>query len=190
MAINDETCTTERFERIHWLIERADTLRESTANRAAIVVSADALLLAGITFLLDKALSNVGPYNPVERTVLAVSISIAVILLVLSLGFATTGIASVWRIKGSAFGSSDVPAHPFYNPFDTIKAFKSFKSFEEAFKGISDEQINTCALSELWTIENLYYERYQTLRRAIGLLLCAIGSFFVFTMVVLVRLLR
>jgi hypothetical protein len=85
----------ERFELILWNIETLDSRRTSVANRAAIVLSADALLLAAATFLLDKTLTSIAQYNTVERIVLALSLGASMALLVLSIGFATAGIANV-----------------------------------------------------------------------------------------------
>jgi hypothetical protein len=48
----------EQLELAYWLIERYDNLRSTVANRAAIIVSADAVFLAAVTFLLDKVSSG------------------------------------------------------------------------------------------------------------------------------------
>ena len=70
-----------RIELARWLIDRHDNLRESTASRAGLVLSADALLITAMTFLLDKITANAGQiYNQTERIILVVTISIAISL--------------------------------------------------------------------------------------------------------------
>jgi len=80
-----------------WLIERHDNLRSLTANRAAIVLSADTLLLAGVTFLLDKVLSGGSQYSQLEKILFSISIGAAIILLSLSIVYATSAIAFIWK---------------------------------------------------------------------------------------------
>ena len=70
----------DQLDLICWLIDRADKLRESVASRAAIVVSANALLLAGTTFLLDQILSSLGQRSLAERVFLVICVGITFLL--------------------------------------------------------------------------------------------------------------
>src|SRR2546421_12608460 len=45
---------SERIELIQWLLARTDTLRATYSNRAALTLSADAIILAAVVFLADK----------------------------------------------------------------------------------------------------------------------------------------
>jgi hypothetical protein len=179
----------ERFELILWNIEMLDSRRTSVANRAAIVLSADALLLAAATFLLDKTLTSIAQYNTVERIVLALSLGASMALLVLSIGFATAGIANVWKTSRQMLGSlaSDMPQRLFFHPTDTVKTFRGFKAFQESFNTTNKEEMATFALAELWTVINQHYTRYQVLRRTIKLLILSIIPFFVAVIIVLVK---
>lgn len=177
----------EKLELVCWLTKRQDDLRVSIANRAVIVVSADALLLAGVTFLLDKALSGGSLYSYLEKLVLIFSISATVILLAFSLVYATTGVASVWKSSRKRFGSG-MPQRLFFHAFDTIEALKSFSSFEKSFEASTVEEMLTYALADLWSMENQYRHRYQMLTRAIRLLLFSIIPFLASINIILVRL--
>jgi hypothetical protein len=172
----------ERFELVCWLIERSDSLRESTANRAAIVVSADALLLAGTTFLLDKTLLAIGQYGTVGQVFLIVNIGITTILLILSLIFATTGIVNLRKTKRSTPAS--VPPYPYFNAFEV--GTLNFDSSKDNFSSAAHNQMTDYALHYLWFIQNLYCDRYQALKRAVLLLLVATISFALSILVVLV----
>jgi hypothetical protein len=157
-SINDD----EKFELILWLIERYDNLRASTSNRAAIVLSADTLLLAGSTFLLDKILSSGTFSNAILKVLLALGGGITVAFLVLSIYFSVNAVVSPWKTSRDLFG--DIPNRFLFQQRDTVKAFKKFKDFENKFNNTSKHQIMDYALAELWTGINQHFYRYQTLR--------------------------
>lgn len=171
----------ERFELILWNLEMLDTRRTSIANRAAIVLSADALLLAATTFLLDKIFSNIIQYSSWEKTVLALCVGSSMLLLVLSIGFATSGIANVWKTSRKMLGksASNMPKRLFFHPTDTVITFKDYASFEQSFNTTNKEQMGIFALGEFWTSVNQHYSRYQTLRWTIRLLIFSIIPFLI-----------
>ena len=100
VAITNE----ERLKLLLWLIDRYDTRRASHANLSPMIVSADAVIAAAATFLLDKSLSSSQVFGTTERIVLLVSLSLTFVLLAISIFFATTGIANVWRTTRQLFG--------------------------------------------------------------------------------------
>jgi hypothetical protein len=177
----------ERLELICWLIERNDALRASIANRAAIVISTDALLLAGVTFLLDKTLSGQIQYE-IEKIVLSVSIGATVILLALSIVYATTGIASIWKLSRKIVKDKEhLPKRDFFHAIETVETHEKFKPFAEKFEASDTKQMIERALSCLWSVETLYHRRYQSLRKAVKLLLFSIIPFVVSVVVLLNR---
>ena len=182
----------ERFELILWSIELLHGRSTSVANRAAIVLSADSLLFAASTFLLDKTLSGAVQYSPVERIVLTLSIGLAMVLLALSIGFAAVGIANVWKTSRQMLGplGSDMPQRLFFHPTDTVKEFDAFLPFAAGFTSANNEQMTTCALGELWTATNQHYSRYQVLRRTIKLLIFSIIPFLVAVAILLANLIQ
>jgi len=173
----------EKLDLILWLIELTERRRESTSNRSATVVSADALLLAGIAFLLPLLQS----YASAFRLMLLLGISITLACVVASIILASMAIASVWKIEGKFNGN---PVRPFFDPFATTINFSDFRSFENAFDELSDLQIGADALSELWTAEHLLSKRYHNLQWALRLIEIAAVSFFVSAAIVLFQSIR
>ncbi len=168
-----------------WLIERNYTRREAIANRAAIVVSADSLLLAGIIFLLDKVLGQ-AQSSVIEKTLLALSITAIVIFLALSIVYAVTAIVSVW-ITNREKVSLDKRQRLFFHAYDTVNTFHNFEEYLQEFNIANQEQMKNYALGYLWSSENLFNYRYQNLRRALQLLLLSIIPFVVSIAIVLVK---
>ena len=187
---NDKLSDTERLKSILWHIEMLDARRSSISNRAAIVLSADALLLAATTLLLDKILSNITQYNQFERIVLALSIGGVAFFLALSIAYATAGIVNVWKTSREMLGTlgSDMPQRLFFHPTDTIKAFSGFSPFADKFNTTTKEQMTLFALGELWTVINQHYSRYQVLRKTIKLLILSIIPFLVAIAILLAKL--
>jgi hypothetical protein len=173
----------KKLDLLLWLIELTERRRESTSNRAATVINADAFLIAGITFVLSYILTKINQLNFGESMAVFLGIGLTLICIVVSIILASLAAASVLKVE-TAFGGN--AEHPLFNPFDTVSKFKNFESLEKDFNQHDDLEINTLALSELWTIENLFSKRYQNLRWA--LFLIDIGSIFFFISLVIVVL--
>ena len=183
--INDNT---EKLSTIFWLIERTDALRQSSASRAATVVSADALLLAAMTFMLDKALPLSHTASPVEKAILGLAAIFTSVFLFLSLITALTGITSVWHGKPGSLKDIRRPQSPFVNPLTTASLFSDFSSFEESFRMMSNGELLKSALSELMLVQHLYDERWRTLGMSIKFLVFSIPPFGILLINVLIRL--
>jgi hypothetical protein len=177
----------ERFELVCRLIDRYDNLLTSIESRAAIVVSADALLLTGATFLIDKVLSYASQYSLTKQVFLGANISLTLLTLTLSLIYAITGIVTVWRSSRAITGRDTPRPNLFFRSGDTAEFFKGFTDFENNFRSSTKEQMLTYALGELWLITNLNVHRYQSLRRAIRLLLISIFPFLVSFAILTIR---
>lgn len=167
------TTKNEKLELICWLIERNDQQRESVASRATFVVSADALFLGGVTFLLDNILAI--QKTPLLQVILLVCICLTVLFLLSSIGFATIGIVN-WKISSKAV-MSDRHKRLFFRSHDTVVTFKNFAVYEEAFNKATPDQLISYSLNYLWTMQNLFRNRYQALQRAIIFLLLSIVPF-------------
>jgi hypothetical protein len=164
----------EKIELAVRLIERNDNLLSSLESRAATVVSADALLLAGTTFLLDKAWSQANQFISLKQFALGVNIGLALIALALSIVYATASIANVWRTTRKIVGGDLPQPSLFFRPSDTAKEFKDFSHFEKHFQASSKEQMLNYALNELWLVEKLNIRRYKNFQRAVRLLLFSV----------------
>lgn len=177
----------DRFKLICWLIVRYDNLRGSIANRAAIVLSADAILLTATVLFLEKFLSNVSVFSSIESIIFKLSIGVTLILLAVSIYFATTGIANVWKISRDLYGP-DMPQRDFFHPRDTVENTSRFQLFEKKFRAVSDKELTAYALGELWTVINAYHMRYQKLRNAIKFVIFSFIPFFLTLMTFLYKI--
>jgi hypothetical protein len=181
MAEEPETLMNvdQQLELARWLIERYDGLRASMANRAAMVLSADALLLAGVTFLLDKTLSGATQTSYFERLFFLLSIATTIICLSLSIVFAASAIAFVWKTSRESLGMKSLPPLWFFHARDTATHFKDLTEFEREYRATTKEQMVRYALGELFLITRTHYQRYQPFRQSIRLLLIALAALLV-----------
>lgn len=170
----------EQLDLIRWLIDRTDRLRESVASRASLVVSANALLLAGTTFLLGQTLSDLGQRPLTERILLVICIGVTLLFLIVSLVSATGGIIGSWKADRQMLGD-DALEQLFISSVASVKAFNSFKSFKQKFDKTDKEQVLSYALGNLWVIQNVHYRRHQKVEFAIKFMLLAVISFSVST---------
>ena len=178
------------FEVILWQIDRTDSMRSATSNRAAMVLSAGAILLAADTFLLDKALSGSINYTLFEKIVLAFGIGSSIVLVTFSIFKAITGIVNVWRTSRAMLGkySTEMPKRIFFHSRDTISEFSDFKSFENAFQSSSYDQFIMNSLGELWTLTFTHHDRYQKLRKSIQFLVFSLFPLLLALIVLLIHL--
>lgn len=173
-AVSEPTISDkERLDLVRWLIENYDERKSSVAGRAAILLNADALLLAATTFLIDKLWSKTGQFNSIEKTVLLVSIALALILLVASIAVATSGMANIWKTSKQKFGA-EVPKRLYYYPRQTFEEFKTLSAFSESFKVIDRRKLTEYSIGHLWVITTEYRDRYKNLRRSTRFLVLAI----------------
>ena len=173
------TTVDEKFELTCRLIERYDNLLTSLESRTATVISADALLLAGTTFLVDKILSQAYQYPLSKQIFISISIGLALVALALSIAYAASGIVNVRRTTREIVGGDLPQPSLFFRASDTVKVRKGFPHFEDSFMSSSKEQLLTYALSELWLITNLNVRRYRPFQRAVQLLLFSVVPFLV-----------
>jgi hypothetical protein len=89
----DEVSSTyrSRFKLACWMIEHMDRRRASIRGRTTVLLTANAALLAGVTFLLARALSKEAVQLP---DLLAIGAS--AVLLVVSMLLAVNSIISLW----------------------------------------------------------------------------------------------
>jgi len=167
----------EQFELVFQLIERYDHHLDSLESRAATTISADALLLAGMTFLTDKVFSQANQFPLNKQIFIGVSIGIALIALLLSIVYAATTIANIWRTTRKIVGGNLPKPSLFFHASDTVNEFEGFPDFKKHFQSSSKEEMLNHALSELWLITNLSIRRQKNFERAAQLLLFSVIPF-------------
>ena len=166
----------EQLDLVRWLIERVDGLRSSASNRAAIVISADAIFLTGATFLLDKFLSLSRNNSLPARIMFLGSMMLGIVFLILSIINATNAIAFVWKTSKQALASQSLPDFLFFRPRDTEMALPDLDSFRAEFSRSTKEQMIGYALGELYIAGRVHTKRYKNLRQSIRLLIIAVFS--------------
>ncbi len=174
------------IEIVFWFIKRNDNQRYAISNRAAIVLSADALLLAGIIFLIDKLFSGMTQYTDFERVTIFINSIITFVFLISSLITATTGIANVW--KKSYQWHKKLPKRLLFYARPTIETFNNFSDFRNHFKNINYEQLLDYGITDFWVIMSHLHRRYQKLRWSIRLLTFSLIPFSISFCILLLRL--
>jgi hypothetical protein len=168
---------SERFELAFRLIERYDHHLDSLESRAATIISADALLLAGTTFLIDKVFSQASQFLLNKLVFIGISIGIALVALAFSIVYAATTIANVWRTTRKIVGGNLPKPSLFFRSSDTVKEFEEFSDFKKHFQSSSKEEMLAYAVGELWLITNLSIRRQKNFERAARLLLFSVIPF-------------
>lgn len=163
----------ERLDLARWLIDNYDQRKASVAGRAAILLNADALLLAATTFLIDKLRAMANQLSLLEQLMLLISVALSLILLVLSIAVATNGMANIWKTHEKKLGT-EAPQRLYFYPRQTFITYKAFSAFLNSFQNITEQQLIENALGHLWVITGEYKERYQNLRLATRFFLLAI----------------
>jgi hypothetical protein len=171
-----------------WLIERIDTMRVGTEGRASMALSAAALLLGGITFILGSSLlANNGPsFNIVSTILLTAALCGALVSVLISVIMSTTSIVNVTTTSRRIVGNR-IPSRIFIHPWDTAFVYNDFEAFRKGYITTSRGQLRTALLAYLWTSHHLYRKRYLTTRWAIRALLLSVFFFVVAVAVVLVN---
>lgn len=172
----------DRLELIQTLIERSDALRSSYSNRAALVLSADALIVATAAFLLEKVQNN-HPY----KILIAVLVIAALLLMFVSFELALKASASFAKSSSDEAGI-ERGQRIFFNTTDTLSIFEGLESFKEGVWATDYKQLINYGCAELWVAYVLQRNRYDKvkksmkwLRRAILLLIFAVCIAFLFS---------
>jgi hypothetical protein len=170
-----------------WVIDRLDRWRSSIATRCALVVSADALLLAGYTFLLDKAIARNWMDLPrLPHWSFGFMTAAGMLCLLASLFNATTGIANVWRPSRVMLGP-ELPDRMFLHPSEIVVKYATMGEMVARFREASDNDVDGAIWAEVWSLAQMHHRRYQRLRRAIALMVAALPIYFCCVMIVVLR---
>ena len=175
----------EKYANITWLIDRYDVLRVAISRRAAIVMSADAVLVTATLFLFGRFISGYVD-QPIPSTLgikiviffIIILVLITIAMLLLSMLIATSSIVNVW-IKSHDMLGIGTPQIYFFHARDTYEDFKDFNKFKEKLDNTSAEDMLVYAEAELWRIIVATYYRHGDLKRAIRYIYYAIFPFFV-----------
>jgi len=175
----------DRFELLLWLIDRFDNLRASVNNNASIVVSANALMIAAVTFLLGIVVELTSPLKAVSRDLVILCCVVSFALLMASIYFSVNAIANVFKTSRRLI-RPDVPTRFFFNQRETLEKWKSFDVFSKNFRDMDAEKFLELGIAEFWAISTTQNVRYSNLRWAIRFFVAAILPFVIAVSIVLI----
>jgi len=163
--INDNMPTQSKLELIKWLLGRTDSLRNSYGSRAAIVISANAIILACIIVFIDKRL---GAANFLVIPLVVLSLVLSTVSVVLAI-MATANLRRNAR-TGTGYNG---PIRQFLSPADMFANNTSFEPFRDSFNKLSEEEMVQSATAELYICLRFQGMRYAWLKASIKFLLAA-----------------
>ena len=167
----DPTAAGNTIEMICWHLDRYDRQRASTSSRAAVALSAGAIILAGDTIVLSRFLE--APIRSLDWRIVLFLLSFGVLtasLVMLSL-YRSTGVLVTRRGSRATFLQlEDAPISLVFNGGDTLKKAQTFEAFKAMLSAQSMQDILQAAQVELWICIQQHRYRYHQLRLAVRLL--------------------
>jgi hypothetical protein len=158
---------TELLELTKWHIARCDGLRQALSSRAAVILSGDALIAAGIAAFLSQILNAAGRGEYSSSALIAVEaglvLSIAATFMSVLHAMLSLDNRYAWRPQSQSRRSPDSPA---FNHGDTLRIYRSFADFREAQMSFSYPDILNHAQVELWFVLRSHRYRYIQLRKS------------------------
>lgn len=179
VKVLSEVQVEEKFQLVQSLIERYDTLGIASANRAAIILSANGFLLAATTLLLGQVLPLISLTDlTVEQIAVAILMASTVMLqtisaisAILALGYIGRGSRKLLDIKQAE--------RLFFHGGSTYREFfkanrkpkDNFDDFKIKFLEQNKSEMLNYALAELWNVIRVDRFQYYRSRRSARLLL-------------------
>jgi hypothetical protein len=177
---NESEAEEKRLVMLKWHIERYDRLRTSTAGRAAVVLSAGAILSAGNALVLGQMLSTTraGAASSWWSAILTVASLASAGLVVLSVLKAANVLVTTRRSRDAFKEVGRAPVSLIFNGTDTLANVRTFAEFHAILAGGSAAETRASAEAELWVCIHQHRHRYAQLRAAVRLLRHAAVAFF------------
>jgi hypothetical protein len=172
--VAEDSAPDRALELCHYLINRYDSLRMSTANRVSVLLSGETVLLAGLAVLSATLKPGRLLIGNILAAVSAVLIVLTLIVVVWSARQAFNVLVST-RSSRSLYG--EIPNRGAYNHADVVRSYASYGEFERYLDTISLTDQLATARAELWTCIRQHYLRYQALRSAVKLAFSALILF-------------
>ncbi|WP_146173818.1 hypothetical protein [Saccharothrix carnea] len=159
----------DRLRMAQWHIDRYDRLRSSTSSRAAVLLSADAALLAATIPIANSILQRAGV---VEWVIWATRgfAALAMFSSVASIAFCTNAVAA-WRTTRQVH-QKEIPNRFVFNWGDTLKSVDGYSDFASTAASRSVETVTGDAMAELWTVILQHKRRHKHLGLGIHFFRC------------------
>ena len=114
-----------------WLIDRYDSQRSAIANRAAMVISGNALLFGGITLMLGNILSGSSKYTNFQKKIIYALAGANIVVVALSILFAISAVAFVWKSSRKAVKFEQAKPILFFHSRETLSAYRNVDSLSQ-----------------------------------------------------------
>lgn len=167
--------TVERLDLVNWHIVRGDQLRANVSARAGTVLSTNALVLAGVTFLVTLG-------GTPGRLVVAIA-ACTLLGVVVSVITATLALMTI-RPYRSQFGDEEA-ASPFLYSYAGVTGTMEYRDFGRRLRELTDDDLLEHALVELWRCARIHRYRYHRLRIATACLVVALVLFLLDLLIVM-----
>lgn len=156
---------------LRWHLDRYDRLRASTASRAAVVLSASALLSATNAVIISQVLGPRFTSVPSALLILCTLPALAGFVLVVLAVVRATGVLVTTRSSRTLLtGPAAPPPGAIFNGSDTLELFSTYGEFSAAVDGQDEASIIEAAKADLWIVIHQHRHRYAELRSAVRLL--------------------
>jgi hypothetical protein len=176
----------ELLELTKWHIARCDGLRQGLSSRAAVILSGDALIAAGIAAFLSQVISASGrEYGPSATIAVEAVLLLSIAATFMSVLYAMLSLDNryAWRPQSQTRRS---PASPAFNHGDTLRIYRSFADFRNAQISFSYPELLNHAQVELWFVLRSHKYRYIQLRKSTRFLSVAAAALLIVICIVLV----
>ena len=164
---DSEITDAERLDLLRFHITRQDGLRASIQNRASVLLSAGAVVLAATSVLYAQDIRGVFHSN---RPLLAVVTTLLIGILLLTIGSIWNALSAMISVRSSRDLLGDYPSRGIYAPSDVVRTFATYREFHD---GLVDYRIADDVRSaevQFWADLQIYMRRYRHLRRGVALL--------------------
>ena len=174
----------DQIDLLKWLVARSDSMRATYSNRAAMILSADAIILAAIAFLLDKSITTTTQPWHYSLKIFAFA---SLVLMTISFVLALT--ASIAYRHSRATAHFTGPSRVFLNTRETFdpKVCPDFATFKTKFDALTEASFIESACAELWVDLRLQQIRYGRLKKSVLFILGAFLSLVVALIIALAR---
>jgi hypothetical protein len=169
MTLSASSETAAQLEIVKWHISRSDGQRAGLWTRAAGILGADTLVVAGATVMLAVG----GTDAPAAR----ISALVAMACVLVSTLHATNALA-VMKNWGEQTGPG-APSPVVFSLPATAERVGSYETFRDLVVRQSVEEQLENAIAELWRVSSLHRRRLRELTRCVRWLLLSIGALLV-----------
>ncbi|MET9759895.1 hypothetical protein ABZ016_12680 [Streptomyces sp. NPDC006372] len=158
---------------IQWHIVRCDELRSAVANRAAVLLSANAFTSAGVAAV---SVSVSAPQERIFLYLLFVATASTLVFAALSVAFAADSLINRfgWSVR---YGVESTPFAPAFSHSDTVRYVGSLADFRQGQLDLRMADALEHAISELWIVIRAHHRRYGQMQKSVRLFYYSLGSF-------------